>query len=277
MEQQTIPQIKSTVTLLLQVLYYLFNQLFLLSSSSVLFLSFTPFLIIFLPHFPIASYQMKWDMLQRTGAMCVCETVLAHMSVYMFGNVLVFLYWEWWNCHFISIFWQESSVNGDACCLAALHWGAPVVCVQRAGKRLWRMISLCTLRVRPFDGNSMDELSTVWSNLSICVHKGLVTVAVQAAKRLQSCMDLNESVTEKGHNTSSMFTSFMHYLLRNVTSSPHHHANVMLSFTLVCVSGLSHIFCVDYVLFIKSVCITLRCLVCWININKHFHICKIFF
>lgn len=52
------------------------------SSPLSFFVSFTHFLIIsLLPHFPIASYQIKWDVLSRMGVMCcagqqhVCDGV----------------------------------------------------------------------------------------------------------------------------------------------------------------------------------------------------------
>lgn len=49
-----------------------------------LFVSFTHFLIIsLLPHFPIASYQIKWDVLSRMGLMCCvgqhCVCVCVHI------------------------------------------------------------------------------------------------------------------------------------------------------------------------------------------------------
>lgn len=112
---------------------------------------------------------------------CLCRCACASVSVCVCSrarDVLVRLHWEWWKCHFISIFWHKSSVNSDACwllCTEGLSW-----CVYR------ELLNGCegwSLQVRPFDGNSMDELSNVWSNLSFCVHKeGLVTVMVEAAK-----------------------------------------------------------------------------------------------
>lgn len=190
-----LPQIAMTVPLLL-LLFVL-----LLPFNSVLFFSFTHFLIIFLPHFPIASYQIKWDVLRRTlvmcwvgqqcvyvcvcGCICPCDCLYvsvhtADMCVFLCVLILSVSVCVKHTCkgcpraptesdemsfyqHFLT---EELS---EYWCMAVLHWGALVVCIQRAGKRLWRLISACVRSLCVFLMETAWMSGCVWSNLSPCI------------------------------------------------------------------------------------------------------------
>lgn len=142
--------------------------------------------------FLIDSYQIKWDMLQRIGVMswaglsmcsecvclwgCTCPSVYLYVSMHTVDvHVLLWVYFCVPVCSYCVCvhararnvlvlllrvmemsFYQHfltERLSEYWCMLAALHWGALMVCIQRAGKWLWRLISagagrLCVLLMK---------------------------------------------------------------------------------------------------------------------------------